>query len=159
MSHKKHQYTVSLEWTGNKGEGTLDYRAYERSHIISIENKPDILGTTDPAFRGDATRHNPEDLFLASLASCHMLWYLHLCSSAGVVVIAYRDRAEGVLSLDANGGGRFTSVVLHPEVLVTKDTMLEMANSLHAKANELCFIANSCNFEIEHKPFCTVAGS
>jgi organic hydroperoxide reductase OsmC/OhrA len=149
---KQHQYKATIKWTGNKGTGTDNYKNYERSHEISIENKPAILASSDPAFRGDRTKHNPEDLFLSSLSSCHMLWYLHLCSEAGVIVVDYVDPATGMMVENSDGGGRFTEVTLNPIVTVTENSMIEKATALHKKANELCFIANSVNFPVHHKP-------
>jgi organic hydroperoxide reductase OsmC/OhrA len=66
---KQHSYKATIKWTGNKGTGTDSYSSYERSHEIIIENKMDILGSSDPAFRGDKLKHNPEELFLSSIAS------------------------------------------------------------------------------------------
>src|SRR5574341_2146686 len=103
----EHKYSVTIHWTGNKGKGTIDYRSYERSHTIATENKVDILCSSDPAFRGDKTKHNPEELLVAALSSCHMLWYLHLCSAGGIVVTQYIDRAEGIMVEEAGGSGRF----------------------------------------------------
>ena len=151
---KNHQYSLTIEWTGNKGEGTYSYTAYDRSHIIKVENKADILCSSDPAFRGDKTKHNPEELFLASISSCHMLWYLHLCSSAGIVVTHYTDHATGTMVETADGGGHFKQVILRPTVTIKDETQIEMANKLHEKAHKFCFIANSCNFPILHQPTC-----
>lgn len=152
---KEHTYSTTVKWTGNKGSGTSGYRAYDRSHIISIENKADIAASSDPAFRGDPTKYNPEELLLASLSSCHMLWYLHLCSDSGIIVVDYRDRATGIMAETESGGGHFIKVILNPEVLVAEASMVEGANQLHARANELCFIANSVNFPVLHNPGCT----
>lgn len=149
---KQHHYRATIHWTGNKGEGTSHYRAYDRSHTISINDKPDLLGSSDPAYRGDNTRHNPEDLFLSSLSACHMLWYLHLCAEAGVVVTGYRDQAISVMTETADGGGHFTMVRLNPEVTVTDSSMVAKAEELHNKANQLCFLANSVNFPVLHYP-------
>ena len=146
----QHQYTATITWTGNKGTGTDHYRNYERSHEIIIENKIAIAGSFDPAFRGDGTKHNPEDLLNASLASCHMLWYLHVCAEAGVIVTNYIDNATGTMTETPNGGGRFTEVILNPIVTVAHDDIITKANELHNKANELCFIANSVNFPVRH---------
>ena len=152
---KQHHYSLTMTWTGNNGTGTSAYRAYERSHTISKEGKPDILGSSDPAFRGDKTKYNPEELFLASLSSCHMLFFLHLCADAGVVVTAYVDEATGEMEETPDGSGRFTSVTLHPAVTVTDASMIEKTSELHHRAHELCFIANSCNFPVYNKPACT----
>lgn len=154
---KSHHYKTSLRWTGNLGEGTVNYKSYSRDHIISIEGKQDINGSSDPSFRGDKTRQNPEELLLASLSACHMLWYLHFCSEAGVVVVDYIDHATGIMKETSNGAGKFSEVTLSPVVAVSDHTMVEKANALHKKANEFCFIANSCNFPVLHLPVCRVA--
>jgi organic hydroperoxide reductase OsmC/OhrA len=146
----KHNYNLSVKWTGNKGTGTSNYRAFDRSHSIIVDNKTEILASSDPAFLGDETRHNPEELLVASLSSCHMLWYLHLCAEAGIIVIDYVDNATGIMVETSNGGGQFTEVTLNPIVTVTKASMIERANEIHKKANELCFIANSVNFPVQH---------
>lgn len=150
--NRQHDYKLTVKWTGNIGTGTSNYRNYERSHTISGENKPDISGSSDPAFRGDQTKYNPEELLLASLSSCHLLWYLHLCAEAGVIVTDYVDNANGIMVETANGGGRFAEVTLNPIVTVAESTMIEKAGELHKKAHELCFIANSVNFPVYHKP-------
>ncbi|ASK32122.1 peroxiredoxin [Chryseobacterium sp. T16E-39] len=147
---KEHHYKSVIQWTGNKGSGTSNYRNYERSHTISVENKTTIEGSSDPAFRGDKTKHNPEDLLLSSLSSCHMLWYLHFCSEAGIIVTDYTDVATGIMVETANGSGHFKEVTLNPTISVTEESMVERAKELHAKANEFCFIANSVNFPVKH---------
>lgn len=149
-----HTYEVTVTWTGNKGEGTANYNSYARSHTVSVVNKADILGSSDPAFRGDKTRYNPEELLVASLSSCHMLWYLHLCAEAGVNVTDYADNATGTMMETADGGGRFTEVTLNPVVMVSHPSMVEKATALHKLARERCFIANSVNFPVLHKPVC-----
>src|SRR5664279_3470443 len=151
---KNHHYKVDVTWTGNSGKGTSDYTAYERSHMISVNEKASIYGSSDTSFRGDKTKYNPEELFVASLSTCHMLWYLHLCSEAGVIVIDYADNATGIMQETEDGGGHFAEVTLHPTVVVRDKSMIEKANELHDKANKLCFIANSCNFPIHHKSIC-----
>lgn len=149
---REHLYKVGIKWTGNKGTGTDAYSTYERSHEIIVENKPVISASSDPAFLGDKTKHNPEDLLLASLSSCHMLWYLHLCSVSGVIVLDYTDNATGILTETSNGSGHFREVTLNPVVTVQAASMIEKANELHKKANELCYIANSVNFPVHHTP-------
>jgi len=153
---KLHKYTLAIKWTGNKNLGTLNYSAYERSHVVKVNQKTDILCSSDPSFRGDNTKHNPEELFLSSISSCHMLWYLHLCAESGVVVVDYEDNPTGLMVENDNGSGKFNEVVLNPIVTVIDKSMVELANELHHKANEYCFIANSCNFPFSHKPTCLV---
>lgn len=152
MANKEHHYNIALSWTGNQGTGTSNYKAYERSYTVSAHGKPNLLGSSDPAFRGDPGKYNPEELLLAALSGCHMLMYLHLCSAAGVVVIGYEDVATGKLIQTADGGGQFSEVTLHPNVVVAERAMIKKADSLHEQANKLCFIANSCNFPVGHSP-------
>jgi organic hydroperoxide reductase OsmC/OhrA len=148
-----HQYQLSLRWTGNTGSGTSDYRGYRRDHELRGEGKPTILGSSDPGFRGDATRWSPEELLVAALAQCHMLWYLHLCAAGGVVVTSYADSPVGTMQLDATGGGgQFTAVLLRPAVTVADPSMAAKANALHDEIDELCFIARSVNFPVRHEP-------
>lgn len=150
---KEHHYNSTITGTGNKGDGTISYKGYDRSHLISVKNKITIEASSDAPFMGDITKHNPKDFLLASLSSCHMLWYLHLCADNGIVVTDYTDDASGTM-LQTAKGGHFTEVVLHPHVTITDSTKIEKANSLHADANMHCFIANSCNFPVHHEPVC-----
>ncbi len=149
---KQHHYRIVNEWTGNRGLGTTGYRDYSRDHVISVEDKGDIPGSSDPAFLGDATRHNPEELLVASISACHMLWYLHLCAEAGVIVAGYVDHATGTMEVAADGSGRFTEVALHPTVTVGDAAMVEKAEALHGQVGKYCFIARSVNFPIRHLP-------
>lgn len=145
---KEHIYETNLVWTGNLGDGTKTYKGYSRSHEISIEGKPMIVGSSDPHFNGDASRYNPEELLVAALSACHLLYYLHLCADAKIVVTGYQDNAKGKMIETADGGGHFTEVVLKPRVVISKESDTEKANELHHKAHELCFIANSVNFPV-----------
>ncbi|MFB5946979.1 OsmC family protein [Albibacterium profundi] len=154
--NKHHKYNLTIRWTGNKGHGTFDSRLYGRDHRIVSANKPDILGSSDPSFRGDKNKHNPEELLVASLSSCHMLWYLDLCASAGVVVVDYHDNAVGIMEEKSDRSGQFIEVTLQPVVTVAESSMVEIANDLHKEANRLCFIANSVNFPVYHNAHCLV---
>lgn len=152
MKQKEHHYNIHLKWTGNEGKGTKNYRAYSRNHLIMVDGKSaEILGSSDPSFRGDASRYNPEDLFVSSLSACHMLWFLHLCAVNKIVVVDYVDEASGIMVEEEDGSGKFKSVTLYPSVTVTEESMIEKANSLHHEANKMCFIANSCNFPVHHE--------
>ncbi|HEY8968760.1 MAG TPA: OsmC family protein, partial [Puia sp.] len=124
---KTHHYTTILTWTGNKGEGTSSYRAYSRDHILSVAGKPDLPTSSDPSFRGNPARYNPEELLVASLSSCHMLWYLHLCSVNDIVVVDYQDRAEGIMMEKEDGCGYFKEVILRPVITITNPTRVERA--------------------------------
>ena len=147
-----HSFGGRVKWTGNTGAGTSDYTSYQRSHEISSEGKPAVPGSSDPAFRGDRSRYNPEELLIASLSACHMLWFLHLCADAGVVVTGYADDAEGTMRLTEDGGGHFEQVILRPAVTIRRGCDPDLAQSLHARAHHLCFIANSVNFEVRVEP-------
>ncbi len=149
---KEHNYQINLNWTGNTGEGTKTYTGYKRDHEIFVDGKELIKGSSDPNFRGDKTRYNPEEMLVASLSSCHLLWYLHLCAEAKIVVVDYKDAASGTMIETADGGGKFTEVTLNPRVVISKDSDANLAKELHGKANKLCFIANSVNFPVLHKP-------
>ena len=152
QNHKQHLYSVNVRWTGNLGNGTADYRAYKRDHEISAQGKPPVLASSDPAFRGDGSRYNPEDLLVASLSACHMLWYLHLCADAGIVVTRYQDEAKGTMVETEDGGGHFTQVTLQPAVTVAAGADARVALQLHEKAHHHCFIASSVNFPVLCEP-------
>lgn len=111
MAARQHHYQIHLRWSGNRGDGTASYTAYDRDSELQAPGKPPILLSADPAFRGDKTRWNPEELLLASAAACHKLWYLHLCADAGIVVEEYEDAAEGNMVEGARG--RFTDITLN----------------------------------------------
>lgn len=152
MSSGTHTYAVSLTWTGNRGSGTTGYRDYDRDHEVRSGDAPLLLGSADPAFRGNPTRWNPEQLLVASLAQCHQLWYLHLASEAGVVVTAYADDAVGTMAVSPSGAGEFTSVTLRPTVSIAPQCDPDLAMSLHGQAHAMCFIARSVNFPVHHEP-------
>jgi len=148
MAGKTHSYPIRMRWTGNTGQGTRDYRGYERAHEYSVAGKPVIPGSADPAFRGDATRYNPEELLVMSVSSCHMLWYLHLCADSKIEVVAYEDDAIGTMVEDKERGGFFTEVVLRPRVTIAAAGDAARGQALHERAHHLCFVANSVNFPV-----------
>lgn len=145
---KDHEYHVSVHWTGNTGSGTNTPAGYSRDHEVAAEGKPAIAASSDPAFRGDAARWNPEELLVASLSQCHMLWYLGLCARAGIVVTAYEDAATGVMTENADGSGEFREVVLHPRIALADVSQQAAADDLHHQAHEMCFIARSVDFPV-----------
>ena len=149
---RNHQYETHMVWTGNLGEGTSTYRSYSRNFTLTAPSKPQLLGSSDHAFRGDADRYNPEDMLVAALSSCHMLSYLHVCAMNNIVVLAYEDRASGTMQERPDGSGIFTHVQLNPTVRISAESDPEKAKELHHKAHELCFIANSVNFPVENAP-------
>lgn len=155
----EHLYRVTATWTGDRGSGTSGYRDYARDVTLEVEGKPAVLASSDKPFRGDPGRWNPEDLLLAALSECHLLSYLHACVQAGVVVVAYRDEAGGLMALDGKGGGAFAEVTLRPHVTVADASMVDAATAAHAQANAWCFIANSVNFPVRHEPTIEVASA
>ncbi|GAA2748413.1 OsmC family protein [Amnibacterium kyonggiense] len=148
----QHAYALSAEWTGNAGSGTSGYRDYGRNVVLRIGGKPDLLASADRPFRGDADRWNPEELLLAALSECHLLSYLHVAVKHGVVVTGYTVEATGSMVVTDDDAGHFTRVDLHPRVVLADESQRELADSLHAEANRLCFIANSVNFPVHHAP-------
>ncbi|WP_426763133.1 OsmC family protein [Pseudarthrobacter sp. 1G09] len=157
MGLHEHKYALTVQWTGNRGEGTSSYRGYSRDHDVAIPGLPVLKGSADPTFHGDRERYNPEQLLLAALAQCHMLSYLHVAVKHGVVVTDYRDDATGEMVLNRDGSGQFQSVTLHPQVTVADPRQVELAASLHHEANQVCFIARSVNFPVGHEPVTVVA--
>ncbi len=150
--NRRHTYEIRVAWTGNLGKGSSAYKDYARNYDIVCNGKPVIKGSADPGYLGDATRHNPEDMLMASLSACHMLWKLHLCTMSKVVVTAYEDHAEGVMELNPDGSGQFVRVTLRPRVTITAESDAAAAERLHERANAMCFIARSVNFPIIHEP-------
>ncbi len=149
---KDHIYNTHITWTGvNKTGAAVNYKNYSRQYKIEIAGKPILNGSADSAFLGDASLHNPEDLLLASVSSCHMLWYLHLCTENNITVTSYIDKATAVMQIDNSGSGAFKSLCLNPLVGISGDNDADKAKSLHNAANKMCFIANSLNFKIDHQ--------
>ena len=155
MQHE-HHYALTAKWTGNTGEGTKNVRAYERSHTVTIQGKPELFLTTDNPIVGDKSKLNPEDLLVTAISSCHMLSYLYVCAMEGIAITAYTDNATGIMTEDQSGGGSFKEVSLNPVCYVADERMIEKAIGLHHKAHEICFIANSVNFEVRCNPVCCV---
>ncbi len=147
-----HSYLTQIVWTGNRGSGTSSYRAYDRAHEIRSAGKPPLLCSSEPSFLGDRSRYNPEELLVASLSACHMLWYLHLAADNGIVVVDYRDDATGTMVETRDGGGKFTEVTLHPVVTLQGSTDEDLAARLHHRAHELCYIASSVAFPVGCEP-------
>jgi organic hydroperoxide reductase OsmC/OhrA len=153
VAQREHQYSTTVTWTGNRGSGTSTYRAYSRDHVIRAGGKTaEIAGSSDPAFRGDPGRYNPEELLVASLSACHMLWMLHLCADAGIAVNSYTDNASGVLRENEDGSGEFVLVTLRPRLAIADLNRAPELNALHERAHEFCFIARSVNFPVRLDP-------
>jgi organic hydroperoxide reductase OsmC/OhrA len=157
MAGRQHVYQVIVTWIGNRGAGTPDRTGYGREHSIEAAGKPPIAGSSDPAFRGDPARWNPEELLLASLSACHKLWYLDLCARSGVSVVSYRDEARAAMAEEPDGAGRFVGATLYPVVSIRTGGDIVTATRLHHDAHRHCFIANSVNFPVTCEPVITYA--
>jgi organic hydroperoxide reductase OsmC/OhrA len=156
MAKRTHMYRARVAWTG-RGQSP-SFRNHVRSYEMTADGKPAIAGSSEPVFRGDSARWNPEDLFVASLSSCHHLWYMGLCAAAGIEVLSYEDSAEGVMEEEAkNGAGQFVEVVLRPRVVLAPGSDVQKAEQLHHRAHENCFIARSVNFSVVHRPSTEIA--
>ena len=140
-------YALELIWTEAGSEASDRPQRYDRNHQIHIAGKPVLEASADRLFHGDATRHNPEDLLLAALASCHMLSYLYLAAREGLRIRDYRDQASGRLRVDGESG-RFVEVCLRPMLRLAPGSDPEQADALHHEAQKLCFIAHSVNFPV-----------
>lgn len=149
----KHSYTLDILWTGNRGRGTADYRSYARTHTIQGAGKPPIYASADPAFRGNADCYNPEELLLAALSACHMLWFLHLCADAGVIVLGYLDNPQATMIEETGGEGQFTEAMLRPKIRLLYAVSDELLADLHRRAHKHCFIARSVNFPVLHQAY------
>jgi len=152
---KEHFYKVCTKWNCNNEDGNKNIRKYDRSHSVSIDNKPTLHLTTDNKAVGDANKLNPEDLLVSAVSSCHMLSYLYVCALEGVVVLDYIDNAMGTMFENEKGGGKFKEIVLNPEVIVAHESMIEKAIELHHNAHDICYIANSVNFDVKCLPICS----
>ncbi|MEO0364156.1 MAG: OsmC family protein [Pseudomonadota bacterium] len=145
---KAHEYTLALAWTGNTGEGTKNYKSYDRNFSVNADGKPELHGSADPNYLGDASRWNPEELLVAALSGCHKLWFLHLCAMKKIVVTDYIDHPLGTLNAESDGSGEFTATVLRPTITLADPTQAEAADALHHAAHDKCFIARSVNFPV-----------
>lgn len=145
---KTHEYVSKIVWTGNRGQGTQTYQGYDRTWEIRTQGKPPVQCSNDPVLGGDPSLHNPEDLLLSALSSCHMLWYLHLASNADIAVLGYEDVPLAVGETERSGAGRFLSATLRPKITVLEGTDLTAADAIHGEIHNVCFIARSVNFPV-----------
>jgi organic hydroperoxide reductase OsmC/OhrA len=146
-----HHYQVHVTWTGNTGQGTATYQGYSRAHEISIPQKPPIHGTTDVRRFNDKSAYTPEELLVAALSACHMMWTLHLCADAGITVVSYTDQAHGTMHPHGQTG-QFSEVTLRPLMKITDPARIADAEALHVQAHHNCNIARSVNFPVHCEP-------
>lgn len=154
---KQHEFPSRVVWTGNAGSGTSSYRSYERTWDMALEGKETLHCSNDPLLGGDPTKYNPEDLLISALSSCHMLWYLHLCSQAGIVVLAYEDNPVGIGASEPDGSGQFKEAILRPAITISVQSDPDKAVALHEEIHKYCFIARSVNFPVRYEPEIIVA--
>lgn len=150
MTGPEHAFACHLVWTGAASGPTRSYRSYDRSYRVDFEGKPSLEGSAAPPFRGDGSRHNPEDLLVAALSACHCLSYLASCAQARIEVLAYEDDARGRMAL-VDGGLQFVEVELRPRVRLSSGSDVAKAERLHRRAREQCFIARSVAFPVRHR--------
>ena len=155
---KRHEFPARIVWTGNQGAGTSSYRSYLRTWDMATIGKQLVSCSNDPNLGGDPSKYNPEDLLISALASCHMLWYLHLCSDAGITVISYCDNPIGIGESEPSGAGQFVEAVLRPEIEIAADSDPDRAREIHDEIHQHCFIARSVNFPVRYEPTITLAG-
>lgn len=148
---KQHAYEARIVWTGDRGQGTSEYRGYDRTWEVRTPGKPVIACSNDPLLGGDPAKPNPEDMLLAALSACHMLWYLHLACNAGIVITGYEDSPVGTGETTAQGAGRFLRATLRPTIRVRRGTDLAKADRLHHEVHHYCFIARSVNFPVSYE--------
>ena len=151
-----HQFSAKLDWSLRPKPNDFNGKWYIKNHTISFDQKEQLNVSAARAFKGDPLLHNPEDLLLSSLTSCHMMSYLYCFSINNINVISYTDNSEAILEVNQDGSGQITKVTLNPKVVITKNSDSNLAKELHQKANELCFIASSCKFPVEHFPLIIV---
>lgn len=149
---KTQNYKLDLSWQGNHGAGTMTHTSYDRNFTTHEGSRPPVLGSSHPAFRGNSERYCPEELLLASLSSCHMLWYLHMCAAHEVVVLEYHDHPVMEMEVKEFGNGDIRSATLSPVVRIASEDQREQAMAMHQRAHQSCFIAKAVNFEIILKP-------
>jgi organic hydroperoxide reductase OsmC/OhrA len=143
-------YYSKLVWSGGALGPTESVETYSREFRAEIDGKPPLRGSADPAFHGDPALHNPEDLLMIALPSCHMLSYLAVCAHAGIAVVSYEDSAVGTLAR-RDGRIKFVDALLRPRVVVEEGSDIARAEALHEKAHNICIIVNSVNFPVRYE--------
>jgi organic hydroperoxide reductase OsmC/OhrA len=146
-----HAYTAAIVWQRHASEAFTDNR-YHREHVLRFDGGVEMAGSSSPSvvplpYSSEAAV-DPEEMFVASLASCHMLWFLSLAADAGLVVERYADNASGVMSKNAARKLWVSQVTLRPQVTLAAGHSTALLTKLHHRAHEECFIANSVRTEV-----------
>jgi organic hydroperoxide reductase OsmC/OhrA len=151
-----HPYSAQILWQRN-GQDFLGNR-YSRRHLIRFDGGAELAGSSSPHVvpvpQSDPAGVDPEEAFVASLSSCHMLWFLSLASRQGFCVESYIDNAQGVMARNAAGKFAMTQVTLRPQATFSgaKRPTREQLDALHHQAHEECFIANSVTTQVRCEP-------
>jgi organic hydroperoxide reductase OsmC/OhrA len=152
MADTVHRYTATCRWRGSTGAG---YEAYDRAHEAEVAPAAATLAlSSDPAFRGDATLLNPEQLLVTAAASCQLLSFLAVAARARIDVVGYEDAAEGEMAEDARPM-RVTRITLRPRITVRGGVTDDRIHHLVDVAHRECFIANSLNSAVVIEPSVT----
>ncbi|MHC5202267.1 OsmC family protein [Myroides sp. LJL119] len=149
--NNKYEFYANLSWPISHDTGSEKGKQI-KNHLIEISGKSDLQISAAKEFKGDPFLHNPEDLLLSSLMSCHMMSYLYACKQNNLVIDSYQDSGKATLELHLDGSGKIIQVDLYPRVVVQRSNEIDLAQELHKTASKLCFIGNSCNFPIYCHP-------
>ena len=149
-------YTAQVLWS--RGEQKFTDGRYSRKYVLRFDGGIEVPGSASPHVvplpYSAADAIDPEEAFVSSLSSCHMLWFLSIAAKQGFVVERYHDIAEGIMENDSSGKLMMSVVTLHPAVKFSggrQPTAIEL-EQLHHQAHEECFIANSVKTEIRFEP-------
>jgi len=151
------QYSAQVVWQRQPSEAFVDNR-YSRRHGLNFDGGAAWAGSSSPHVvplpMSDASAVDPEELFVASLASCHMLWFLSLAAAAGYCVDEYADEAVGEMAHNAEGQMAMTVVTLRPRVMFGGSKQPHAADlaQLHHEAHAACYIAHSVRTEVRCEP-------
>lgn len=149
-------YTAEILWS--RGDQDFLGNRYSRRHILRFDAGIDVPGSSSPHVvpipGSDASAVDPEEMFVAALSSCHMLWFLSIAARRGFVVDRYADAAVGVMDRNSSGAMAMTQVTLRPQVEFSGASLpgREEIEAMHHLAHEKCFIANSVNSEVRCEP-------
>ena len=152
-----HEYRAAVQWQRQAGEAFTDNR-YSRRHVLRFDGGAELAGSSSPQVVrlpwSDASAVDPEEMFVASLSSCHLLWFLSLAASEGWCVDEYIDDAVGVMAHDEHGRMAVTVVTLRPAVRCAGPSQPSAAQlaELHHRAHGACFIANSVRSDVRCEP-------
>jgi organic hydroperoxide reductase OsmC/OhrA len=151
------EYSARIAWHRSSDEAFTDNR-YSRRHVLRFDGGAEIPGSSSPSVvpvpMSDASAVDPEEMFVASLASCHLLWFLSLAAARGHTVQTYVDDAVGTMARNAEGQMAMTVVTLRPQVVFygSQAPDAEQLLALHHRAHERCYIANSVKTEVRCEP-------